>query len=724
MPNPDSTGPSKLDYTYAAFISYSHRADAGLSRSLQSALGRFARPWYRRRALRLFRDDTDLSVSPGLWPSIEQGLAASAHFILLASPAAAASRWVGQELAYWLTHRSARTLLIVLTEGDIVWDDAAGDFDWGKTTALPRSLSKAFSEQPLFLDLRWTRAVSDLGLKNAAFRDATAGISAVLHGRSKDSMIGEDLREHRRTMRIAASVVIGLAALVGLAVFQRGSIQREEKIALARKLATQAQLVRDQRPTLLPISLLLALESMRIAPSPEAEQLARQNLNLMPRPIYHVGSGTSVNTVAFSLDGKYLATAGNGNTARIWDASTGREVQAFRHSEAVSSVAFTPDATSLVVLTLGGIGVWDIASGRQVRKPLGIVRVDAMHSGYTDPAKSLAISPDGRRLATAHFDGRVRLQDIDGEHEIVVGTHDVVAHAVAFSPDNAFLVTGSGDNTARVWSLANGAEVMRLPHTSCVLSVAFDAHGGRIATGGCEGVARVWDRNSGRELTRFDLRTMVQSVAFSPDGSRLATAGDDNLARLWDLTSGVETARMVHDDPVQSVAFSPDGRRLATGTKEGTVTAWETGGGPERAVLPHPDWIVTSIAYSPEGGHVATATDRLVRVWDVASAREVQRMEHDSRVSTVAYGPDGSRIATATDGFRAGSGSSPPTITNPGVHLWDVTTGNENPADGSRRQSGGLQPRRHTLRRGGEGNPPHRRCRHRQRDRAHPHRER
>src|SRR5215204_6453085 len=114
--------------SYDAFISYSHAKDKSVAAALQSVVQRLGKPWYRRRALRVFRDDTSLSATPSLWPAIEQALAQSRYLILLASPEAAASPWVGKEVAYWLDHKGADTLLIAFTDGTLAWDNAAGDF--------------------------------------------------------------------------------------------------------------------------------------------------------------------------------------------------------------------------------------------------------------------------------------------------------------------------------------------------------------------------------------------------------------------------------------------------------------------------------------------------------------------------------------------------------------------------------------------------------------------
>src|ERR1700754_3512579 len=107
---------AKVLALYDAFISYSHAKDKPIAAALQSAVQKLGKPWYRRRALRLFRDDTSLAAAPQLWPTIERALDGSRFFILLASPEAAASKWVNKEVAHWLDHNSADTLLIGLTD--------------------------------------------------------------------------------------------------------------------------------------------------------------------------------------------------------------------------------------------------------------------------------------------------------------------------------------------------------------------------------------------------------------------------------------------------------------------------------------------------------------------------------------------------------------------------------------------------------------------------------
>ena len=141
---------------YDGFISYSHAADGRLAPMLQAGLQRLAKPWNRRRALHVFRDETGLSTNPHLWSAIEESLDDSEWFVLLASPASAESEWVDRELAHWLAAKSADRILPVVTDGAWAWDAARGDFT-PDSTAVPQSLRGVFAAEPRHLDLALLR---------------------------------------------------------------------------------------------------------------------------------------------------------------------------------------------------------------------------------------------------------------------------------------------------------------------------------------------------------------------------------------------------------------------------------------------------------------------------------------------------------------------------------------------------------------------------------------
>src|SRR5215470_12133438 len=220
---------------YDAFISYSHAADGRLAPAIQSALHRLAKPFYRLRALNVFRDQTGLAATPALWGSIESALREARYFILLASPDAAQSEWVAKEVGWWLARRSADTMLIVLTGGELVWDDEGTDFDWQATSAVPAALAGHFKEEPLYVDVRWAQGRNDLPLRDARFLDAVLDLAAPLHGKAKNDLAGEDVKQSRivRSVSVAAAVV--LAILAGLAWQQRNVARHNEALAQERQ---------------------------------------------------------------------------------------------------------------------------------------------------------------------------------------------------------------------------------------------------------------------------------------------------------------------------------------------------------------------------------------------------------------------------------------------------------------------------------------------------------
>jgi hypothetical protein len=220
---------------FAAFISYSHACDGTLAPAVQAALQRLGKPWYRRSAMRVFRDTTVLAASPSLWQSIEGALAESQYFLLLASPSAAHSTWVGRELAWWLANRSGNQLLILLTEGDVVWDPHSEDFDWERSTALPELLKQRFADEPLYVDVRWARGANELSLRHSKFRGAILDIAAAIRGVSKDELDSDDIRQHRRTTRLAWVVGAALLLLILLVALVMAAALKQTRALLEEK---------------------------------------------------------------------------------------------------------------------------------------------------------------------------------------------------------------------------------------------------------------------------------------------------------------------------------------------------------------------------------------------------------------------------------------------------------------------------------------------------------
>jgi tetratricopeptide (TPR) repeat protein len=210
---------------YDAFVSYNHSKDRLVAARLQKSIQRLGKPWYLRRAARIFRDDTSLSATPHLWPTIVESLKASRFMILIASPEAAASRWVYRETEFWLANKGAETLLIALTAGELTWDSDANDFLWLDTTPLPQSLRGHFENEPKWIDLRPFRASPSGSTQELS---AAADLAATIRGIPKEDLLSEEVRQHRRAMFLSVAAIACLFLLsvaAGLA-WRQAEIQR------------------------------------------------------------------------------------------------------------------------------------------------------------------------------------------------------------------------------------------------------------------------------------------------------------------------------------------------------------------------------------------------------------------------------------------------------------------------------------------------------------------
>lgn len=209
---------------YDGFISYSHAKDKPIAAALQSAIQRLGKPWYKRRALRLFRDDTSLSATPELWPTIERALHQSRFLILMASPEAAASKWVNKEAAYWLEHKSADTLLVGVTDGELRWDEKAGDFAWTGQTPLPAALAGRFKTEPKWVDLRPYRNGADQ--RDSRFIELGADFAAAIRGMPKEDLLSQEVRQQRRALTLALAAA-GLMLVIATFAAAETKIARD-----------------------------------------------------------------------------------------------------------------------------------------------------------------------------------------------------------------------------------------------------------------------------------------------------------------------------------------------------------------------------------------------------------------------------------------------------------------------------------------------------------------
>jgi WD40 repeat protein len=675
--------PPARKFLYKAFLSYNQKADGMLASKLERALEQFAKPWYLRRNFDVFRDATDLSANPALWPTLQRYLDESEFYVLLASPESAASVWVRREMNHWWTSgRGRERVLLVLTGGTIVWNESASDFDWSSTTALSReSMSNRFDQEPLWVDCSWARGLEpgEVG-KHPMLADRVADLASSLLSRPKSELFGEDLRQHRRQMRLARSAIVVLVALCFLSLLfwsishRRGvalgvSLEEERKdrqallvsnvkekraradAELKARIATSRQLAAEASSALdgpFDVAIPLAAEALRTQDTVEARRVLTRALMARPGLMTYLNPADGVlSSAAFSPDGKTLAVGvypddpqrGAGRVD-FWglDEPPARTVHSFplparKPGEQLRVLAMQPNAPLLAIGSSHSVLLYDARRRQSVAGPL---EVDAGH------LESLAFSADGTILvggtqepgSLVFWDvfesrqiGEIRFQDAEGSVSAIAFAHEGKTLAVS-------LVDSSGPKLRGRILVVDAATRHRLSTQSVELSegpayaLEYSPDGKTLAAGfmsdGSPQGGVVFCNSAATERVGPPVAIpegVVEHFAFGRDGTTLVVAyrslfGEDSGL----LTCDMLTRRRLNDPPI------------AIG--EGSVTALAVNR--DRRTL--------------AVGHIGTRTRResAVSLWDIAMLRDRARLSVElagGSKGRSAVSPDGRTVA-------------------------------------------------------------------------------
>lgn len=297
------------------------------------------------------------------------------------------------------------------------------------------------------------------------------------------------------------------------------------------------------------------------------------------------GHTSAVNIVAFSPDGKTLASGSADNTVKLWDPATGKERTTLKNKGGleIKGLAFSPDGKTLAAGShTSNILLWELETGK-VKKTLKANSGKAMNA--------LAFSPDGKVLAAGGNFQPIYLFDVETGKNVGALGKPGSLKCLTFSPDGKTLASGSEDRTIILWDVATARERETFKgHTETVTSVAFSPDGKMLASGSGDGTIKLWDTATGMEKSTLKgpMGATVWSVAFSPDGKTLASGNYDNLitdqadrvkevCKLWNVATGKQLAALAgHTSSiVRSVAFSPDGKTLASGCSDTTIKLWD-----------------------------------------------------------------------------------------------------------------------------------------------------
>jgi hypothetical protein len=549
--------------SYDAFVSYSHAADGRLAPALQAGLQSLAKPWYRRRALRVFRDKTSLSASPELWPAIERALAQARYFVLLASPEAAGSPWVEREVRWWRTHRGRDTVLIVLTDGQLAWDESTGDFDTDETNAIPPGLRGWFTAEPLWVDLRWVRNERHVSLRNPGFRDSLADLAAPLRGLPKDELVGEDIRQYRRVRRLARGAVALLTLLTVLAssaavvaVGQRNEARNQARIATSRLLAATSQ---NLAGTHLDVARLLAVRAYRMDPNPQTRAALFRAVTASPFLVRYLKAGEPISAVSGAANGKVAVAGTQRGRVLRWDMATRARSEVARLHGQITSIGTNADGSTITATDGSTVVVWTLrGKARTLQVPTGqqaalvaaspsgrfvsLYRQGSGEDAFSGPGVMTLLDQRTKRSSDARIDAgwteqvipsetetvlfnqggrwqRLSLPDLvkEGEGKITQGTHNYVN---ALSPSGRFVSFNNAGSAVMLWRTLKSGEAPYDPELT-----------GGTPGGSPEALALSWD---GKRTAIADTGTIYVSDTVpgaKPAGTPLALTGNDQINR-------------------------------------------------------------------------------------------------------------------------------------------------------------------------------------------------
>jgi metallo-beta-lactamase class B len=358
-----------------------------------------------------------------------------------------------------------------------------------------------------------------------------------------------------------------------------------------------------------------------------------------------------VNSVAFSPDGKTLASGGWDDTVRLWDVEGGKELHKLAaHKAMVGHVVFSPDGRFLA--SRGGLDgtvrLWDPATGDLLRSFTGLSNINPWRFNHD---LALAISPDSKTVATTARREIVVFDSSTGAERQRIPAHNY-GIALAYSPDGKFLASGGVDDgqdvySLRIWDVASGNELRKcqLPKNEPPTFLVWDPNNnGRLAAVIAEDDMHIFDAEAGKEITRIK-HYWPSRTAYTPDGRRLASAGSGPTIRLWDPATGNELALEYegHRASVAAIAVAADGKLIASGGESIRLWSPETG----KIIRKIPGG-VTCLALSPDGRVLASGGhDRVVSLWNTETGESIRKLTgHKNGLCGLAFSNDGVLLAS------------------------------------------------------------------------------
>jgi hypothetical protein len=455
---------------YDGFLSYSWKSDSKVAPVIQSLLQHFLRPWYKTRAKTIFRDLSSMPAGSSLEKELFDRMDRSSNLIVLASPEASQSGGMEMEAQHWFSQPRDGQVLIIVTAGDF------GSWKEISDKLLPPSIRTNLSSEPLWVSLRHRRTdiltdPRDTKLHGQLVEDSKQVLLRLHAPQTWEELQGEERAQRRRTLRIMSfATLIFFVLSIGAAVLAVDAT-RASRLALSRQLVAQAEAISHSAPQLLIRSITLALASLRIRSSVEADRVLRKDVQLLARPRVVVSHTTEIEALALTAAGDLAATGDGNGLLKVWDTANGKVLWTVAHGQA--SMAFSPDGHQLA-------------------------------TAYDDDTTWVFATSDGTQLANFHDTDTVR--------------------KVGFAPDGRRVATGTFDGRVTVWDIVSGKQLFafslaRDRVTSEITDIKFSKNGGLLLAASKEGHAEIWDWTHSAKITRVGGGDWITELAISPDES-------------------------------------------------------------------------------------------------------------------------------------------------------------------------------------------------------------
>jgi len=451
-------------------------------------------------------------------------------------------------------------------------------------------------------------------------------------------------KQLRRRAAFLTGAFILSVLLIGVSGYFWNQARNNGLKAQSRELAAAAIINLDSDPER---SILLALEAVSAADTLEAENALHRSV-LTSRVRKVLQDDSEVWSVAYSPDGKQIATTNWNNSANIWDAESGQLLITLAgHTESVNGVAFSPDGKLVATASDDGTAkIWDVDTGKEL----------LTLSGHDGTVHDISFSPDGRHLASASDDGTAKIWNVKtGKEELTFSGHGDTVFDVAYSPDGNFVATSGLDEYVRIWDAATGDELLALLFEggNQLRGLAFSPDGTRIAVTSTQSpYGRVWDTSTGEVLVNGfpGHRDALVDIAFSADRKMIATASSDTTAKIWDADSGEMLYTLAgHTLPVTGVAFDPSGKYLTTTSWDMTTRIWSVQPTTEALFIPIEEPWSMRMSYSPNGKGILAdvPSENSAKARDSITGNELLNLSGGFSLAT--YSPDGKIIAAVND---------------------------------------------------------------------------